>query len=543
MKKRRSNWAVLSFVLGMVAFFSVWSRAAVSLGVSLGVLALVSGLLAAIFISRNAATLRGKGLAVLGICLGVASSFFGAAALEQRAVQQHQEWQQQRARDFQIPQPRETRVEQRPIDRPERRSLRREPITNFTSNLPVIVLETSGRYVSKEERSPVRVKIYETKGGRTAMNGSAAFEGLGTINLRGHSTMQWPKQSYTFHTVDAKGEQVNVPLLGLPAEEDWVLYSAFEDKSLMRDVLAYELSRRMGHYAPRTRFIELFIADNPELSMRDYLGVYVLVERIKRDKHRVNLEKLGPEDLTEPSISGGYIVKRDHGDDGGSRFRTSRGGPYFYVYPKARDIAAEQKNWIRRYFNSFEEALYGEDFADPAKGYAAYLDVDAFIDAHWLIELSKNVDGFRYSSYLTKDRGGKLVVGPAWDWNRAFGNANYYNGGSTRGWYWPMLRPNEISWHQRLRDDPAYMKRSAARWVALRKDALDSKKIAALIDQVAAQLEEAQQRNFRRWPILGEHVASNHFVGETYREEVDWLKKWIDKRLEWIDAQVADGEF
>ena len=104
-----------------------------------------------------------------------------------------------------------------------------------------------------------------------------------------------------------------------------------------------------------------------------------------------------------------------------------------------------------------------------------------------------------------------------------------------------MLRPNEISWHHRLREDPAYVRRSAARWIELRKTVLDPKSISKLIDQIAGELNEAQVRNFERWPILGEHVSSNSFVGDSYREEVEWLKKWIEARIAWIDKQVVDG--
>jgi hypothetical protein len=123
------------------------------------------------------------------------------------------------------------------------------------------------------------------------------------------------------------------------------------------------------------------------------------------------------------------------------------------------------------------------------------------------------VDGFRYSAFLTKDRGGKLKPGPSWDWNRSFGNANYYGGGQVQGWYWSNLRPNEISWYLRLREDPDFMQRCNARWINLRKTVFDPKKINARIDELAAQLEEAQQRNFERWPILGQHITCNFYVG------------------------------
>ena len=149
------------------------------------------------------------------------------------------------------------------------------------------------------------------------------------------------------------------------------------------------------------------------------------------------------------------------------------------------------------------------------------------------------MDGFRYSSYLTKDRNAKLKPGPAWDWNRSFGNANYYGGWQTQGWYWRVLRPNEISWYGRLREDPAFEQRCRARWRELRKDILNPAQLSAAIDQLATQLQEAQRRNFQRWPILGQQVTCNHYVGDTYEEEVAWLKNWIQRRIAWIDKQVA----
>ena len=494
MNKPRSRLAVASLVLGLVGCWFVLLRAPflLVLAIPLGIVTLLCGLAAAWKISRRNTVVRGRGMAIAGICLGAAASLFGTVALVIVVAQEFPPKTFQHDHDY-----RHRHAEF------SRSPMRDVPATNFTSNLPIVVLETDGRYVSKESRSFVRTRFYDAKsGGRAALSSDPDHAGFGTINLRGHSTLGLPKPSYTFHVTDERTNQVKVPLLGLPAEEDWILYAPFEDKSMMRDVLAYELARRMGHYAPRTRYIELFVQnssdDDDAVSMRDYMGVYVLIERIKRGKDRVNIAKLDEDDKDEPAISGGYIVKRDHGEGGGGRFRTPRGGPFFYIYPKSRDITSAQKTWLRDYFSALEETLYSENFADPREGYAAYLDVGAFIDSHWLIELSKNVDGFRYSAYLSKDRGKKLAPGPAWDWNRAFGNANYYGGGQVRGWYWTVLRPNEICWHQRLREDPAYVQRAAKRWVELRKNVLDPKKISALIDQYAAELKEAQERNFER---------------------------------------------
>ncbi|HEX7862301.1 MAG TPA: CotH kinase family protein [Verrucomicrobiae bacterium] len=534
MKKRRSALALTALVFGSISFcfFITHNPGGFVLGFLFGLLTLCFAIPAIITISRRPNEVRGLGLAAAGTCLGslaIVLSFISFTGV----VNSNRSRNHDRHRHDQTMQ----RVEHAAA------TFRDTSASDFDSNLPIVVLDMGSNGTRRHpDGTLVQAKFIDTKNGRAKMSAKPDHQGLATFRPRGHSTRNLPKRSYTMHTMDASTNQAKVSLLGLPAEEDWVLYAPFEDKSMIRDVLAYELARRMGHYAPRTRYVELFITRGEgKVSMRDYYGVYVLVERIKRGKQRVNIEKLGPEDNSEPAISGGYIVKRDHHDDDGARFNSNNGGPYFYVYPRAENITAEQKRYIRGYINKFENALYGDDFADAKKGYDAYLDVDTFIDFHWLIELSKNVDGFRYSTFLTKDRGEKLKPGPPWDWNRAFGNANYYGGNSTKGWYWGVLRPNEISWHHRLREDSAYVRKSAARWQELRKDVFDPKNISKLIDEKAAELEEAQKRNFERWPILGEHVSSNSYVGNSYREEVQWLKKWVEGRIAWIDKQVVDG--
>ncbi len=414
--------------------------------------------------------------------------------------------------------------------------------TNFTSNLPIIVIHSDGRDIESERLSLMRAQFFDVDAGnhRASLGATPAHDGAVTIHVRGSSSQRLPKSSYTFHTVENRTNQIQVSLLGLPKEEDWVLYAPYEDKTLMRDVLAFELARQSGHYAPRTRYVELFITSSAgRLTMRDYVGVYVLMEKIKRGSDRVNIAKLDTQASSAPEISGGYIVKRDHQERGGARFSTSRGGPYFFVYPNSRKVTSAQRAWLADYFRSFESSLYGPEFTNPRTGYAAYLDVDSFIDAHWLIEMSKNVDGFRYSAFITKDRDGRLRTEPPWDWNRSFGNANYYGGWQPNGWYWPLLRSTEISWFHRLREDPEFVRRCNTRWSELRRGAFDLPKILEIVDTLAAQLGEAQVRNFKRWPILGEQVTCNYYVGGSYEEEVKWLKNWIVGRVAWIDRDVA----
>lgn len=412
----------------------------------------------------------------------------------------------------------------------------------FASNLPLVIINPFRQYISQDNRVTVTARFIDPdKQGRSTLLGPASFDGSASVNIRGHSTADQPKYSLTVRLVDDNGDKTKARLFGMPADSDWVLYAPFSDKTLIRDALAYELSNAMGRYAPRTRFVEVFLdRSGGKLSQRDYMGVYVLVERIKRSKDRVDLVELSASQTTEPEITGGFILKRDHSNRYEQGFRTSEGNHFNYVEPDPEDMSREQMNWIASYMRRFEQALNGPDFRDPARGYAAYLDVDAFIDQHWLVEMSKNIDGFRYSAYVHKDRNGKLKAGPAWDWNLSFGNANYYDGSDPTGWYTEVLRDSEICWFRRLSEDPEFMQRAIDRWGELRAGVFSTRRILARVDEMAAQLKEAQARNFRRWPIMGRRVHPNDFVGDTYEEEINWMKTWIQKRLSWMDGRFVE---
>ena len=437
-----------------------------------------------------------------------------------------------------------------------------DDLGRFSSSLPVVVVDLYSQRLNAMQYVPGSVRfITPGAGGRTQLLGAADYDGHADLKRRGYSSLRFPKSSYTIKMRDGDGDKVKSSLYGLPADSDWVLYAPYSDKTLMRDVIAYEMSRAMGHYAPRTRLVEVFAhTGNGKLTYRDYAGVYVLVEKIKRGKERVNIDKLRPEDTAPPEITGGYILKRDHGASNGNNrgggggggggggspprppndgvgFITPRGLHLFYADPGEDELTAAQKKWVGDYMNKFERALYSTSFNNPTNGYAKYLDVAAFIDYFWLVEFTRNVDGFRYSSFFHIPRGGKITMGPAWDWNLSFGNADYYDAYETAGWYCENLRDTEISWIYRLRQDPDFMQRATDRWAELRRNVFASEKMLGQVDGVRVQLEEAQARNFRRWPIMGREVTPNYFVGQSYAQEIDWMKKWMKDRAAWIDRQ------
>jgi len=243
-----------------------------------------------------------------------------------------------------------------------------------------------------------------------------------------------------------------------------------------------------------------------------------------------------------PMASRGREIVYSEDDDESSfleeeSFKTSRTNKFYFVEPEPDEINAVQKAWLVKYLNDLEQALHGPDFRDPAKGYAAWLDVDSFIDYHLTVESTKNVDGFRFSVFFHKDRGGKLKAAPIWDWNLSFGNANGKQGWLTDWWLWPQLDNKEYTWYRQLFEDPDFGQRYVDRWTELRTNVLSTARFLRRIDELAMLLDEAQKRNFEKWPILGRPVNPNFFVGSSYEEEVTWMKKFIEARLAWMEKQ------
>jgi hypothetical protein len=291
----------------------------------------------------------------------------------------------------------------------------------------------------------------------------------------------------------------------------------------------------MGHYSPRTRLCELVVNG-------DYRGVYVLIEKIKRDRNRLDIARLDPDETEGEDLTGGYILKIDKlSGDPGPLWQTSTGGINFqYEYPEYDDIAEEQKAYILGFLDEFEAALTAENFTDTSQGYRQYLDPVSVADMFIINELSRNVDGYFLSTFLykTADRnGGKLHMGPVWDFNLSFGNPDYREAYRTEGF---QIRQNPaIWWWDRLLQDPGLISDIRSRWAALRENAFSDHQILTLVDSLTLVLDEAQERNFTRWPILTYPVWPNYYTGTSYEDEINYLKSWTLGRLHWLDQELS----
>lgn len=406
------------------------------------------------------------------------------------------------------------------------------------SNLPIVVIDTDSQEIADEDRIVAEMGIiYNGEGQVNQLTDPYNnYSGLISIELRGSTSQSFPKKSYSLETQYVDGSNRNVSLMDLPEENDWILYAPYSDKSLIRNILSYRLARELDRYAPRTKLCELVLNG-------EYMGVYVLIEKIKRDKNRVDIAKLRTEEISGDDVTGGYIIKIDKqtGNSGPVWF-SALGGNYFqYEYPKHDEIVPEQKAYIKSYIDTFEYALASDQFMDAYQGYRNYADEASFVDYFILNEVTRNIDAYVLSTFFYKDKnsnGGVLTMGPIWDFNLAFGNANYRDAYKTEGF---QIHMNAVTWWwERLLEDTLFIEDIKNRWYQIRENQFSNSSIFTLADSLALRLELPQIRNFERWDILGKAVWPNYFISESYEHELDYMSTWIRNRLLWLDEYMYD---
>ncbi len=422
------------------------------------------------------------------------------------------------------------------------------PYVGFTgSTLPLIVINTGSRVIQQDVKSMADMGIIDNGPGQMnyLTDDWNNYNGKVGIEIRGSSSTMFDKKNYGIELWKSAEVDTAFSLMNLPAESDWILHGPYSDKSLVRNYLAYALARDMGHYASRTRFCELFLND-------EYRGLYVLTERIKRDSARVDIAKLLPTDVTGEQLTGGYIVKIDRsaGNFTDGWFSpyigtgTEGSSPFFaYVYPHRDKIGPGQKTYIKSKITAFENALHGRDYLDPYIGYKTFIDLKSFVDYFIMVELSKNTDGYRLSTFLHKDRDGKdprIHMGPIWDYDLAFGNADYYEAFNTYGWNYTYRSDmwGTPFWWSKMLTDPYFVNMLYCRWHEFRQGVLSDESIMARIDSAVTVIGDAADRNFIQWPIHGQYVWPNYFVGNTFEQDINYMKTWITDRAAWLDSHI-----
>jgi hypothetical protein len=419
-----------------------------------------------------------------------------------------------------------------------------------STNLPLFIITTGGKNIPDTQKITAGLKIIDNGSGKMnrPTDKPTDYDGVIAIEIRGAFSSTFPQKPYGFETRDSAGNNQNVSLLGMPPENDWTLTTNYNEKSLVRTILGFDLFRNMGHYSVRARLCEVIVNSA-------YQGIYVFTEKIKRDKNRVAISELFPTDNAGDSLSGGYIIKLDYHEEGNSWLSSfsplgypGKGVYYVYYYPKPEDITAQQKTYLEKYMYNIESSLYSERFWDPVVGYSKYIDIASFIDYFIVNEVSRNVDGYKKSRYFYKDRNSKndlLYAGPVWDFDWAWKNINecFFSATDGSGWSYTTNDCNpdvtDSGWYIRLMQDGYFTNRLINRYTQLRTDLLDEDHLFAVIDSVRTLVNDAQKRHFALWPIDKGYMAPEvDAPSRTYDEEITKLKNWIHLRLAWLDGNM-----
>ena len=447
-------------------------------------------------------------------------------------------------------------------------------IETGNSDMPYLVIETKGLGILNEPKIPAELTLYIQK--------AEIQRTLIGIEFRGSTSYRLSdKKSYGIETWDSEGNDTDVAFFDFPEEEDFILmghivnleYKYVFDRTLIYNYFGYEIFSKMGRYASRTELVELEING-------EYQGVYVFMEKLKRDKNRIDIKKLEPTDTDSTAITGGYILKIDKTAGGDLNldetleyfednweddalytsdisFRSNYNiygnlidfapfdGPYhskqyletyfLYDYPKSDEITEMQKSYIQGYIHDFETALLTDDFSSDLRTYTEYIDLESFVDFFVINEICRNVDGYRLSTYMYKDRGEKLKMGPVWDLNIGFFSGdrvpmddwviNYNNFVSQDPWMMPF-------WWPRLMEDPLFTEMLKDRWNNLRLNILSLAELNRMVDMAAGNLRNngAADRNYSRW---------DRQIGIDWESSIEELKSYLEERFLWMDGEIS----
>lgn len=465
---------------------------------------------------------------------------------------------------------------------------------DVTVDLPILVLDVYGAGEPDREFVDAALLVYDTPG--ATLSSPPTLATRAAIHLRGNSTTFFDKKPYRLELRDANDQDLDHPLLGMPAESDWVLRNPFADKALIRDAISYGLARDLGMQAPRFALCEVYRnVDAEPVSADDYMGVYLLTETIKNQKDRLNLQQLKPDDLALPEVSGGYIFRFEWqaAEEPIVECETADHCWKFLEVADPVPLAVEQEAWLAQHLTGFVNALFGGSFDDPTSGYAPYIDLASFVDHVIINELGREMDAYVRSQYFFKDRDtkdAKIYAGPIWDRDLTFdvggffgnreiegfqyqsqfgvtwegeggtgsggtsGTGGFTTGGLTNtggrvfgsgggGWVRPpiaMTRTDGNDWFLRLMEDPGFQAAVAARWQTLRAGLLSDAEFDARVDGLAAPLAAAAARNFAKWDILTTEMVAGTFqttTQDTWEGQVAHLKDWAHQRAAWLDTQ------
>jgi hypothetical protein len=402
------------------------------------------------------------------------------------------------------------------------------PISLDSLDIPIVLIETDEYGYNFNSSKPAHMGIIRNKSGHFNKLIDSCNDYNGRINIkgRGETSEDSPKPSFKIELQDSAGNNNNTKILGLPKENDFVLYGPCADQSLIHNTLVFKLGRKMGPWNPRTRYCELI------LNGRD-MGLYVMTESIKRDDNRVNIAKITSTDNEGFDVTGGYIFRWDKGySESAQRAEL--------IYPDQNDLTLPQEDYIYDYYHHIDSLVNSNGFIDPSEGYQKYINVKSLIDYVIINELTMNVDAYYYSSYMFKDRDdidGKLNFGPLWDYDFTMG---YSLWGEIPTTGWRFDDPQKIPKFPLLRilQDTSFVNQLVEQWHNYRQTFLKTDSIFNLVDSIILPIQSDIDRNYLLWPSMGKMLWQSNNSGKSYPDEISKMENWLIARLSWMDENI-----
>ena len=383
------------------------------------------------------------------------------------------------------------------------------------TNLPLVSIHTEENVepYDKEHQIPSQLTIISD-------NGTHILSESGLTRERGNASRGFPKKPYRIK-FDVKQNVLDAPAKA----KKWTLINNYGDKTLMRNLLAFHLSQLVEMlYTPYGRAVDVMLNG-------EYKGCYQLCDQIQVHSKRVNITEMTTEDNSVNALTGGYLIEVDaYADQEQSWFSSAKGTRVTIKSPDEETITWQQKNYIQNFYNKMEQ------------DWRTYLDSDTYL-RHFLVgEMSGNTDTY-WSVYLYKERGiDKLYAGPVWDFDLAFENDNrtypinnhaqwVFQYGSVEG-YMRVLTNNILN-------DQTAKAQLMDIWDEARHNGLNEESLLAFVDNLSNELDESQQLNFTRWPIMNEYVHQNPRIWGSYAAEVNNVKNYIKNRIVWMDKKLG----
>lgn len=398
------------------------------------------------------------------------------------------------------------------------------------TNLPTVIINTVDAVEPYDKENNIVSNIIII-----SQNGSHLLEAPGETRLRGNNSMSYPKKPYRIK-FDKKQNVLDAPARA----KKWTLINNYGDKTLMRNMIAFEVARCVGmEYVPYCHPVDVILNG-------EYKGCYQLCDQVEVAENRVNIDEMEQTDVSGDALTGGYLIEVDaYANQELAWFESDKGIPVTIKSPDDDKIMAMQKTYIEYYFNLFESNVYSNNFDNPAIGYRSKLDMNSFLQHFIVGEVSGNTDTY-WSTYMYKKRNDpKFYVGPVWDFDLGFENdtRTYPINNNVNYVYQTLFASSAGSMHDLvdriLLKDQATDDELLALWTKTRDAGMSSEHLCDFIDKWAAEMDASQRLNFTRWDILGKKVHGNPQASGSYEGEINWVKNYLMERIPWMDNKIG----